>query len=72
MIDPKGKTTIDMPAPKEHIKAITEAAGGSVDVDLMNVTNTRGEVKIDMTTLSTHTFGNDACLKLARHSAAGS
>ncbi len=67
VIDPKGKTAIDMPAPKEHIKAITEAAGGSVDVDLMNVTNTRGEVKIDMTTLSTHTFGNDDDASQTKH-----
>jgi len=55
-IDPKGKTTIDMPAPKEHIKAETTASGGSLDVDLMNLANTRGEVKIDMSTITTHTF----------------
>lgn len=51
-----GKTSIDMPAPNEHIKADTSASEGTLDVDLMNITNTRGEVKIDLTTLSTHTF----------------
>jgi hypothetical protein len=59
-IDPKSSTSIDMPAPKEHIKAGTEAAGGTLDVDVMNLANTRGEVKADLLTLSTKTFGDDA------------
>ena len=29
-----GKTAIDMPAPKEHIKADTSASAGTLDVDL--------------------------------------
>ena len=57
-IDPKSSTSIDMPAPKEHIKAGTEAATGTLDVDFMNLANTRGEVKADLTTLSTKTFGD--------------
>ena len=56
VIDKTSKTSIDMPAPNEHIKADTTAADGKLDVDLMNVENTRGEVKIDLTTLTTHTF----------------
>ena len=55
-IDAASKTSIDMPAPNEHIKADTSAAAGKLDVDLMNVENSRGEVKIDLTTLTTHTF----------------
>lgn len=55
-IDPASKSSIDMPAPNEHIKADTTAAAGKLDVDLMNVENTRGEVKVDLTTLTTHTF----------------
>ena len=58
-IDPASKSSIDMPAPNEHIKADTTAAAGKLDVDLMNVENTRGEVKIDLTTLTTHTFTDD-------------
>jgi hypothetical protein len=57
-IDPKSSTSIDMPAPKEHIKAGTDAATGTLDVDFMNLANTRGEVKADLTTLSTKTFGD--------------
>jgi len=57
-IDPKGKTTIDMEAPKEHIKAATEGAMGTVEVDLMNLANTRGEVKVDLSSLKTSTFND--------------
>jgi hypothetical protein len=53
-----GKTTIEMPAPKEHIKAKTTVSAGNLDVDLMNIANTRGEVRIDLTSLTTFTFGN--------------
>jgi hypothetical protein len=58
-IDPKGHTSIDMPGPNEHIKAETTAASGDVAVDLMNVPNTRGTIKVDLQTLETHSFGND-------------
>ncbi len=51
-----GKTSIDMPAPKERIKADTTAAKGKLQVDLANLANTRGDVFIDLTTLTTHTF----------------
>ena len=58
-VDPASKTTIDMPGVKEHIKADTDAAAGKLDVDLMHLSNTRGEVKVDLTTLKTHTFNDD-------------
>jgi hypothetical protein len=51
-----GKTAIDMPAKDEHIKADTSAAAGELQIDLMNLANSRGEVKVDLTTLKTHTF----------------
>jgi hypothetical protein len=59
-IDPKSSTSIDMPAPKEHIKASTEGATGAVEVDLMNLANTRGEIKADMLSLTTKTFDDAA------------
>ena len=55
-IDPKSSTAIDMPAPKEHIKAATDAASGTLEVDLMNLANTRGEIKADLLSLNTKTF----------------
>ena len=57
-IDAKSTTSIDMPAPKEHIKAGTDAATGTLDVDVMNLAQTRGEIKADLTTLTTKTFGD--------------
>ena len=58
-IDPASKTSIDMPGVTEHIVADTDGAAGKLDVDLMNLANTRGEVKVDLTTLKTHTFHDD-------------
>ncbi len=56
VIDPKSTASIDMPAPKEHIQATTDAAAGSLDVDATNLASSRGEVKIDLSTLTTKTF----------------
>ena len=52
----KGVTKIEMPAPDEKIKADTSVALGNVDVDLMDLTQTRGEVKVDLTSLKMNTF----------------
>jgi len=59
-VDPKSKATIDMPAPKEHITAGTDAAVGNLDVDVMNLANSRGEVKMDLSTLKTGTFKDES------------
>jgi hypothetical protein len=58
VLDREGTTAIDMPAPKERIKARTTAAAGSLEIDLTNLANSRGEVRIDLTTLTTSTFGD--------------
>jgi hypothetical protein len=51
-MEPDGKTDIDMPGPDEHIKARTGATAGRFDLDLTNLPNSRGEVKVDLTTLT--------------------
>ncbi|MGH7269827.1 MAG: hypothetical protein ACREJ3_05295 [Polyangiaceae bacterium] len=56
-IDPKSVTKVDMPGIKEHIMADTSAAAGMLDVVPADLTQSRGTVKIDLTTLKTHTFG---------------
>jgi len=56
VIEKDGKTSIDLDAPKEHIKADTTASDGTLHFDPMNLGKTSGEVKIDLTTLKTHTF----------------
>jgi hypothetical protein len=55
-VEKDGKTSVDIDAPNEHIKASTTASVGTLQVDLMNLANTRGEVKADLTTLTTNTF----------------
>jgi hypothetical protein len=57
VIDPKSTTRVDMPGVKEHIKGDTTAATGTLDVVAKDLTQTRGLVRIDLTTFSTHTFG---------------
>lgn len=58
VVDPAGRATVDMPAPKEHIKAEATAFAGELQVDPADLTKTRGEVKVDLTSLSTKTFGD--------------
>lgn len=50
--DTKSKTSIDMVAPKERIKAFTEGGSGELQIDLMNFTNTRGEAKADLKSIT--------------------
>jgi len=55
-IDPASKTSIEMEAPKEKIRATASGGAGTLDVDLANITSSRGEVKIDLATLTTNSF----------------
>jgi len=66
-IDPKSTTHVDMPGVKEHIKADTTASAGDLKIDLMNLANSRGEVKADLETLKTHTFGDSKDEKQTEH-----
>lgn len=56
LVDPSSRTSIEMEAPKEKIKASTSAAGGTIDVDPSNLVTARGEIRIDLSTLATSTF----------------
>jgi hypothetical protein len=58
VVDPKSTTHVDMPGLKEHIKADTSAAAGTLDVVARDLTQSRGQVRIDLSTFATHTFGN--------------
>jgi len=66
-IDAKGVTRIDMPGGKEHIKADTSAAAGTVDIAPHDLAKSRGLVRVDLATLATHTFGNDDDASQTRH-----
>jgi hypothetical protein len=56
VIDGTSKTSIEMEAPKEKIKAVTSGGTGSLDVDLTNIASSRGEIKMDLSTIATSTF----------------
>ncbi|MCC6558334.1 MAG: YceI family protein [Polyangiaceae bacterium] len=59
-VDPGSAATFDIKAPVETIKGLVRGFGGELDVELADLTKTRGAVTMDMTTLETHTFGDDA------------
>lgn len=58
-IDPKSETSLMLEAPELKIKAKTNAAAGSLDIDPRDVTSSRGEVKIDLSTIVMSTYGTD-------------
>ena len=55
-IDPSSSTQVDMPGLKEHIKGATSAATGTLDVVVSDLAQSRGLVRVDLSTFSTHTF----------------
>ena len=56
VIEGDAKATISMEAPKESFKASTTGGAGSLSIDPANLAGSRGEVKIDLTTLTTSSF----------------
>ena len=66
-IDPRGASHIDMPGVKEHILADTTGAAGTLDLVSHDLAKSRGLVRIDLTTLATHTFGNDDDATQTKH-----
>jgi hypothetical protein len=67
VVDPKSTTHVDMPGLNEHIKADTTAATGNLDVAPNDLTLSRGQVRVDLTSLATHTFGNDDDATQTKH-----
>jgi hypothetical protein len=67
VVDPKSATHVDMPGVKEHIKADTTAATGTLDVAAKDLAQSRGLVRIDLATFATHTFGNDDDATQTKH-----
>jgi len=59
-IDPSGTATFDMKAPLENIKGTVKGFGGDLEVELSDLSKSRGKIMIDVTTLETHTFGEEA------------
>lgn len=66
-IDPKSTTHVDMPGVTEHLTGDTSAADGALDVVPADLAQSRGTVKIDLATFTTHTFGNDQDATQSEH-----
>jgi YceI-like domain len=58
-IDPSGTAMFDMKAPLENIKGTVKGFGGDIEVELADLTKSRGTITIDVTTLETRTFGEE-------------
>ena len=54
----ESKADFVMPGKLETIKGTVERAEGKLEIDLSDLTQTRGEIRMDMTALKTHTFGD--------------
>jgi hypothetical protein len=67
VVDPGSTTHVDMPGVTEHIKADTTAAAGALDIAAKDLTQSRGLVRIDLTTFATHTFASDKDATQTKH-----
>jgi hypothetical protein len=66
-IDPQARTHVEMPGLKENIKGDTSAASGTLDVVPTDLSQSRGLIKIDLSTFATHTFGSDDDATQTKH-----
>ena len=57
-IDPAGSTQVDMPGLNEHIQGATSAAAGTLEIVASDLAQSRGLVRVDLSTFTTHTFGD--------------
>jgi polyisoprenoid-binding protein YceI len=60
VIEPSGTATFDMKAPLENIKGLVKVSSGDFEIDPYDLEQSRGSVALDVSTLETHTFGEDA------------
>jgi len=67
MVDPKSTTHVELPGLKEHIKGDTSAAAGTLDVTPADLGQSRGLVRVDLTTFETKTFGDDHDATQTKH-----
>jgi hypothetical protein len=66
-IDPKSTAHVEMPGLKENIRGDATAATGTLDVVPGDLAQSRGQVRVDLSTFATHTFGNDDDATQTKH-----
>jgi hypothetical protein len=59
VIDEGSATQVDMPGLKEHIQGATSTAAGTLDIVPSDLSRSRGLVRVDLATFTTHTFGDN-------------
>jgi hypothetical protein len=67
MFDPKGTAHVEMPGLNEHIVGDTSAAAGTLDVSPHDLGQSRGLIRVDLSTFTTHTFGNEKDADQTKH-----
>jgi hypothetical protein len=66
-IDPKSTVHVELPGLKELIKADATGATGALDVVGRDLARSRGQVRIDLQTFRTSTFGTDKDAAQTKH-----
>jgi hypothetical protein len=67
VLDAKGTAHVEMPGLTEHLTGDTSATAGTLDVSPHDLAQSRGLVRVDLSTFTTHTFGNDKDADQTRH-----
>jgi hypothetical protein len=66
-ISPKGGVHVELPGLKERITGDATAAGGALEVAPRDLSKSRGQVRVDLATFSTTTFGSDKDATQTKH-----
>jgi hypothetical protein len=67
VLDSKGTAHVEMPGLNEHIVGDTSATAGTLEVSPHELGQSRGLVRVDLSTFTTHTFGNDKDADQTKH-----
>jgi hypothetical protein len=67
VLESTGTAHVEMPGLNEHIVGDTSAASGTLDLSPHDLAQSRGLVRVDLSTFTTHTFGTDKDADQTRH-----
>lgn len=66
-IGPSGSVHVELPGLKEHITGDATTVAGFVEIVPTDLSQSRGQVRVDLSTFSTTTFGNDKDAAQTKH-----
>jgi hypothetical protein len=67
VLDPKGTAHVEMPGLTEHIVGDASATAGTLELSPHDLAQSRGLVRVDLSTFATHTFGNEKDADQTKH-----